>query len=161
MPYHWTENPPDAGAVLTLWPYRSLPHKGFAVVILVTFVVITIPLYPLLGTALVWGMLPFMLAGVAGLWWGLRRSYRDGTTLEELTRAGDILTLIHTPARGAPQSWECNIYWAKAELHDNGGPVPFYITLSGNGRTVEIGRFLSEDERKALFAELSDYLRKG
>jgi uncharacterized membrane protein len=37
--------------------------------------------------------------------------------------------------------------------------VPFYVTLTGNGRTVEIGAFLSEEERKDLFNELSEALR--
>ena len=37
--------------------------------------------------------------------------------------------------------------------------MPFYVTLTGNGRTVEIGAFLSEDERKDLFNELSEALR--
>ena len=39
-------------------------------------------------------------------------------------------------------------------LHETGGPVPNYVTLSGNGREVEIGAFLSEDERVELFSEL-------
>ena len=33
------------------------------------------------------------------------------------------------------------------------------MTLTGNGRTVEIGSFLSEDERKQLYVELDDFLR--
>jgi uncharacterized membrane protein len=37
--------------------------------------------------------------------------------------------------------------------------VPHYITLKGNGREAELGRFLSEDERKALIGELSDALK--
>jgi len=39
-------------------------------------------------------------------------------------------------------------------MHETGGPVPHYVTLSGNGREVEIGAFLSEDERVELFSEL-------
>ena len=38
------------------------------------------------------------------------------------------------------------------------GPLPNYVTLSGNGREVEIGAFLSEDERKSLFKELKSAL---
>jgi uncharacterized membrane protein len=34
------------------------------------------------------------------------------------------------------------------------------VTLSGNGREVEIGAFLSEDERKSLFKELQSALTK-
>ncbi len=161
MPHSWTPNAPETKVVLTLWPYRSLPRKGFAAMILFAFLFGTVPLYGLLGTVFLWGILPFILLMVAALWWGLERSYRDGDILEELRLDGDMLTLTHRPARGETQSWECNIYWARPEMHVQGGPVPHYVTLTGNGRTVEIGRFLSEDERKALYGELHDFLKNG
>jgi uncharacterized membrane protein len=44
-------------------------------------------------------------------------------------------------------------------MHPKGGPVEHYVTLKGAGREVEIGAFLSVDERKALFGELADCLR--
>jgi uncharacterized membrane protein len=43
-------------------------------------------------------------------------------------------------------------------MYDKEGPVANYITLSGNGREVELGSFLGEDERKELFNELSHLL---
>ncbi|PSL18961.1 putative membrane protein [Shimia abyssi] len=127
--------------------------------VLMAFTLGTIPLYGLLGTVLLWGILPFILIVVGGLWWGLERSYRDGDILEELSLSDDILTLRHRPPKGDPKTWECNIYWARVEMHVTGGPVPHYVTLSGNGRTVEIGSFLSEDERKSLYGELTDFLK--
>ena len=36
--------------------------------------------------------------------------------------------------------------------------MPNYVTLTGCGREVEIGAFLSEDERMALFQDLSRQL---
>jgi uncharacterized membrane protein len=44
-------------------------------------------------------------------------------------------------------------------MHEAGGPVEHYLTLKGAGREVEIGAFLSEDERKALHGELADAIR--
>jgi uncharacterized membrane protein len=44
-------------------------------------------------------------------------------------------------------------------LYGTEGPLPNYVTLSGNGREVEIGAFLSEDERKSLFKELTERVR--
>ena len=128
-------------------------------IIMMLFTLITLPLLSLLGTILLWGLFPFAMLVVAALWWALRRSYRDGHIREDLTRDGDMITLTHIPSRGSPKTWCCNIYWARADLHQEGGPVPNYVTLTGNGRTVEIGAFLSEDERKLLFNELCDFLR--
>jgi len=39
-------------------------------------------------------------------------------------------------------------------LHPTAGPVPNYLTLQGGPREVELGAFLSEDERVALKAEV-------
>ena len=158
MPYTWTQSP-DHARSLRLWPHRSLPRRGMAAFILATFTMISIPLFAVLGTAVLWGLLPFLMAAVAALWWGLERSYRDGNILEELTLDPGHIHLTRTNPKGDRQEWDCNSYWARAELHPLGGPVPFYVTLTGNGRTVEIGAFLSEDERKDLFNELSEALR--
>ncbi|GAA6207123.1 DUF2244 domain-containing protein [Cognatishimia sp. WU-CL00825] len=160
MPYHWTDTPAGP-VVLTLQAHRSLPRRGFAAVILIISVMFALPLLAFSGKAAFWWLLPFFIAAVWALWAALRRSYRDGYVSEQLTRDADILTLTHRPARGAAQSWDCNIYWVRAEIHKTDGPVPQYITLSGKGRQVELGRFLSEDERVALFVELNQYLDKA
>lgn len=164
MPYEWnTQDNQQAGPIrrLRLWPHRSLPRRGFAVFILITFGMITIPLYPLLGTITLWGLLPFLLLAVAGVWWGLEKSYRDGALLEELTIDPEAVHLCRTSPRGEVQEWDCPSYWAKVHMHPAGGPVPHYVTLKGKGREVEIGAFLSEEERKALYGELAEALRRA
>ena len=120
---------------------------------------ITIPLYPLLGTVLVWGLLPFLLVAVAGLWWGLERSYRDAKLHEELTIDENLVSLKRTDPSGKTKEWSCQPHWTRAQMHPTEGPVPNYVTLSGKGREVEVGAFLSEDERKTLFNELTDALK--
>lgn len=163
MPYAWTTPPtpePNQIAEMRLWPHRSLPPEGFAAFILATFAFICVPLFAVLGTVVLWGVLPFVLLAVAGVWWGLRRSYRDGSLFEELTLDDTDLRLKRHDPRGRVRDWACNTYWARVELHETGGPVPNYVTLTGNGRAVEIGAFLSEPERKALYADLMETLRK-
>lgn len=161
MPHQWSPSPtvPSDTPALSLWPYRSLPRRGFAAMILMAFFLSLIPLYGVLGTTALWVILPFILIMVAALWLGLEKSYKSGEILEELHLEEDELILTHTPVKGAAQEWRCNAYWARAEMHVSGGKVPFYVTLSGNGRRVEIGSFLSEDERKVLHGELKDYLK--
>ena len=86
MPYQWI-TPPTAGAEaeLHLWPYRSLPRRGFVWFIGGTAAALTVPLLAVLGSPILWGLLPFMLLVLWALWWALSRSYRDGAILEVLT----------------------------------------------------------------------------
>ncbi|WP_370282335.1 DUF2244 domain-containing protein [Pseudooceanicola sp.] len=154
MPYEWS----DSRRHLTLWPYRSLPRNGFAAVIGLFFLLAMIPLFGLLGTVLLWGLLPFGLGALAALWFGLRLSYRSGEVVETLSINPERTRLLRRNPDGSEQSWECNTYWARVEMHLKGGPVPYYVTLNGNGRRVEIGAFLSEDERRALHGELASEL---
>lgn len=157
MPYRWQDT--TAGKRLTLRPHRSLPIRGFAAVFLTGFLFAIIPLFGLLGTVLLWGMLPFVLLTLGGLYFAFMHTYRTGDAHEELLIGPEQTELTHTPYKGDVQNWVCNTYWARAQIYPRGGPVPFYITLTGNGREVELGRFLSEDERKVLIAELKEALR--
>ena len=155
MTYRWTT--PDR---LELRPHRSLPRQGFAVVILLFFTLIMVPLAAMVGTAVLWGLLPFAMIALAALWWGLQRSYRDGDIIEVLSFDGHDVTLTRTDPNGETRDWTCNSHWARVTKYDHEDPVPHYLTLSGNGREVEIGAFLSEDERpelhRALLQRLSE-----
>jgi uncharacterized membrane protein len=152
MPARWSNS--TAKRELTLWPYRSLPRRGFAAVILLAFTLITVPLYGLIGTVLLWGMLPFVLAAVAGLWLALEYSYKTAETRETLTITPRETVLIHQPRKGDVLEWRCNTYWVVPHIYATDGPVPHYITLTGNGREVELGQFLSEKERRTLIKKL-------
>lgn len=149
MPYNWTHTDE-----LTLRPHRSLPRKGFVMVIALFFGLITVPLIALVGTMALWGLLPFALITLAALWRGLEQSYKDGEILETLTLSDSEIALTRRNPDGATQDWRCNPYWVRVTLYDRDGPVPFYVTLNGNGREVEIGAFLAEAERQDLYRDL-------
>ena len=161
MPYDWVKREEDSGeSELHLWPHQSMNPKGFVLFIGVTFALLMVPLLPLLGSVVLWGILPFMLAALAAMWFALERNRRSAQILEVFTLSGDIAHLVRRNPRGDIQEWDCTRYWARATLHERDGPVPYYVTLSGNGREVEIGAFLSEEERRALFDELSRNLKR-
>lgn len=157
MPYDW--KPQEAHTELHLWPHQSLPLRGFVWFIVVTFALLMVPLLPLLGSVILWGVLPFLLLALAGIWFALSRSRHQAQIIEVLTLSDSHAHLRRREPNGATREWGCNRYWIQTRLHKQGGPVPNYVTLRGEGREVEIGAFLSEEERTALYDELSRLLR--
>lgn len=158
MPYRWKITS-ETEQELRLWPHNSLPPSWAMVVVLSVFLFGLIPLLAVLGSVLLWGLLPFLLVTVAGLWLALQANYRARSVSEVLTLSGTQAQLIHHSPRTGQQEWHCNRYWARPEMHITGGPVPNYVTLTGEGRVVEIGAFLSEDERIALYDDLVERFR--
>lgn len=159
MPYEYLPStPPEIR--LHLWPYRSLSRRGFVWFIGGTALLIAVPLLAVIGSPVLWGLLPFLILAVAGIWYALERSYRDAEIVEDLTLTADRLTLVRHGPRGQRRDWEANPHWVRVTLHPRGGPVPNYVTLAGGGREVEIGAFLSEDERIALKGELAEAMAR-
>ncbi len=159
MPYRWTE--PDASlARLTLWPNRSLSPRGFVAFFGVTAVLTAVPMLAVLGSPAVWAVLPFAGVSFWGLWLAVGRNNRDAQALsEELVLTADRIAITRLSPQGR-QEWQANPHWVRLTLHAQGGPVPDYLTLKGSGREVELGAFLSEGERRALHAELTDRLAR-
>jgi uncharacterized membrane protein len=154
MPYEWLPSD-DTEHRLHIWPHRSLTQSGFVWFVGLTAALIALPLVVILGSPVVWALLPFLLAAVAGIWLALRKNGRDRDILEELILTPTRATLARHGPRGRRKDWTANTHWLRLSLHETGGPVPNYLTLKGENREVELGAFLSEDERIALFRELS------
>lgn len=160
MPYHFLPAP-EPETHLQLWPHRSLPKTGFVWFIGGTSLMIALPLLAVIGSPVLWGLLPFLVLAVVGVWLALKRSYADGQILEDLTVTASDMHLTRTGPRGQVQDWRENPYWVRLTLHPGSGPVPNYLTMKGQGREVEIGAFLSEGERVGLYADLNRALAKA
>lgn len=152
MPYLWTETTEETR--LTLWPHRSLSRRGFAVFIAASAVLAAVPLVGVLGTMVLWGLLPFLVATIALLWWALRRNERDREILETLTLGATEAHLTRQNPDGTSQVWIAPRYWTRPVLTARGGPVPDYLTLQGGPREVELGAFLTSEERRRLRDEI-------
>lgn len=156
MPYEWSHDPdPQRSELeLSLWPYRSLLRRDFVLFMAATCLLFALPLLTVLGSAVLWGLLPFFALAVAGLWYALSVSYRRGEVLEELRITSKTAALSRHNPGGTRQDWTANRYWVSVHLHPDDGPVKNYITLRGGDREVEIGAFLDPSERLALYDEL-------
>ena len=160
MPYRWTTDPDARVQELQLWPHNSLPQQGMALTVAFTFTMIMVPTIPLLGSVVLWGLLPFVLGAVWALYYALRRNRRARQIIEVLRLGPEETHLVRTDANGQVQEWDCNRYWTQVTKYEDEGPVPHYVTLKGKGREVEIGAFLSEEERIALYDDLLRALRR-
>ena len=157
--------PPDGAPVLRLdlWPHRSLPARGFAVVIWIMFGGALLPLIPFIGSIAFWVLLLFMMTALAALWIALRRSDRDRLR-EELLIWPDRLALTHWTEKGEALTWRANPYWVRLTLHPKSGQIENYLTLAGGDqdapREVQLGTFLSPEERKSLHDDLARVLSR-
>lgn len=170
MPWEWDidpkEAPPSRGAFcygagdaplakLHAWPYRSLPKRGFVAVIGAAYLLLLVPVSAFVGTSALWWLLLPGLAAIWALWWFIQKSYRDGEIIEELSLWADHIRLERHGPHGQVQTWEANPHWVSLHLHKGDKPVVNYLTLKGNGREVELGAFLAENERPALHEALA------
>lgn len=172
MPYSWhhadTGAPADtAGAFVPerggparclVWPHQSLSPQGFVWFIGITAGMFCFPLVAVLGTFALWGLLPFLLLVLWGVWFGIQKNARDLRYHEELVLTDDRIAITRHQPRGGHLNWEANPYWVELALHPKGGPVENYITLRGSDRIVELGAFLSPEERLTLHEELQNAL---
>ena len=133
---------------------------GLAGFVGITAALMAVPLLALLGSILLWGILATLALALSGVWWALQASWRRGRVTETLHIWRDHLHLTRHNPDGSVQTWDANPYWVDITLHPTTGPVPHYLTLSGGGRVVELGTFLSEPERVALAGDLTTLLHR-
>ncbi|WP_308915230.1 DUF2244 domain-containing protein [Jannaschia sp. LMIT008] len=140
----------DDRLTIRLWPHSSLTPEGFVGMIGVSFAMLCIPLLGLIGTAALWGILPFAIGTLGLLWLGLKRSWRDRSIEETFELTPREAHLTRRDPDGRIRDWRANPYWVRVEMSHEDGPVEDYLTLQGGPRPVEIGAFLTPEERRAL-----------
>lgn len=165
MPVEWltdTKAPAPPGAfahrapVLTVRarPHQSMTPGGFVLFMGATAVLAVLPLLSVLGTPVLWGLLPFLALAFTALWAAIARNRDDAGLTETLTLGEDRVELVRREPGGAVRRWEANPHWVTLRLHPGPRPVKHYLTLRGAGREVEFGAFLSPEERVSLHQRL-------
>ncbi|MFS4439184.1 DUF2244 domain-containing protein [Paracoccaceae bacterium GXU_MW_L88] len=145
---------------LTLWPHRSLTRGGFRHFMIFTGVLIFIPVLPVAGFLGVWlVVVPFLLLTLFLLWLFIERNYYDGRIVEELRLWPDLIAVQRTDPDGSQKTWEANPYWVRLTLHPEARPEN-YLTMRGeDGREIELGAFLSPEERVEVYERVSGALK--
>ncbi|RED11287.1 DUF2244 domain-containing protein [Pontivivens insulae] len=143
---------------LTLWPNRSLTREGFSIMSWIIGLGLAIPILPFLGTSVIWGLAPFGLGAFFLFRHMIHRNNRDGELREIVRLWPDLIRVDRIEPDGRERSWQANPYWVELRLHDD-AKIENYLTLKGAGREIELGAFLSAEERVALRNDLEKALR--
>lgn len=143
---------------LTLWPNRPLTARGGAWTLGLAAAGLGLPLVGLAGSAVAWGMLPFLAAPLGGLYLALKASAVSGRLREDLRLWPDLITVERREPQGTLRRWHADPFWVRLQLFAEGRVVENYLTLTGNGREIELGAFLSPGERADLHRDLGEAL---
>jgi uncharacterized membrane protein len=101
-----------------------------------------------------WPVLPFAGLEIGLLWWAVNTSMDAGRRREIILITDDSVVI--------ERRWPANTrrlvfarHWATVRLCDPpAAQHPSRLTIESHGRACEVGRFLTEDERRGLAARL-------
>jgi len=101
-----------------------------------------------------WPILPFAGGEIALLAWAVRASMRKGQEREIITITDESVS-VHRHTMQNEQRSVFPRHWSKVKLHAPSTALhPSRLLLESSGRVCEVGRFLTEDERRSLAARL-------
>ena len=101
-----------------------------------------------------WPVLPFAGLEVGLLAWAVRASLRQGAR-REVIRVSDASVVVEQVGVGGSRQSVFPRHWARVKLRDpQRSAHPSRLTIESHGRACEVGRFLTEEERRGLALRL-------
>lgn len=104
-----------------------------------------------------WPILPFTGLELALLWWALRCCEKTAEDFERIALASGQLT-IETRRGGLAERHEFRPYWVQLQYVRYPGQGSHRLLIRSHGREVEVGRMLTEEQKRVLAAELKQIL---
>jgi len=141
-----------------LKPHRSLPPRGFAIVMaILAGVSFCVGLAFVLRGA--WPVTPFFGVDVALVYLAFRLSYRSARRRERLRLTADEFTLERVDVYGGRKRWRFQPFWLRVVLEERDADSN-RLYLASHGREYPVGAFLGPAERKAVAFSLKDALAR-
>ena len=138
---------------VTLWPHRSLSRGGFRQLMWFSAAAMAFPILAFAGTPVLWALAPYTILAFIALWIFFKVNYRRARLTEELRLWPDAIAVERREPAGRVRRWSANPYWVQVDLEDT-RETRRYLTLRGAGRRIELGAFLTPEERVSLASEL-------
>lgn len=158
---NWEEKNERPFLKMRLVPNRSLDSYGTKVVFGLIACGFLLPIIPFIGspigtTLTIFSGLTFYLFLTL-----LQKNFQQGNTFEEILILKNKIIVVHKEKNKEQKTWEGNPYWTKVHLDLNNPKLKNYLTLTGKGRHIELGAFLSPDERAELRDKIQNALAKA
>jgi len=107
-----------------------------------------------------WPVLPFAGLEIGLLAWAVKASLRSGARREVIVVSDETVTV----ERGLPGGMSLMVFprhWARVKLRDpQRTQHPSRLVIESHGRACEVGRFLTEEERRSLASRLQQLVGK-
>ena len=158
---NWEEKTERPFLQMRLVPNRSLDSYGTKVVFALIACGFLLPIIPFIGTPIgttltIFSGLTFYLFLTL-----LQKNFQQGNTFEEILILKNKIVVVHKEKNKEQKTWEGNPYWTRVHLDFNNPKLKNYLTLTGKGRHIELGAFLSPDERAELRDKIQNALAKA
>ena len=128
-----------------LHPHRSLSPRGFLILMTVlSAVALSLGLRFFLVGA--WPVMGFMGVDVLAVYIAFKINYRRARLFETVQLTDDRLTVRRVAPNGEEREWQFMPSWVKVRMDDPPG-AKSPLTLSSHGKALEIGSFLTPEER--------------
>jgi uncharacterized membrane protein len=141
-----------------LLPYRSLPPRGFNLLMLV-LAGISIAVGTLFVSLGAWPVCGFFGLDVGLVYLAFRLSYRSARQRETLRLADDELTVERVGIRGERRFWRFQPFWVRV-VYEERQDDSNRLALASHGQSLPIGTFLPAPVRREVAANLRDALAR-
>ena len=141
-----------------LLPYRSLPPRGFNILMLV-LAAISIAAGTLFVSLGAWPVCGFFGLDVGLVYLAFRLSYRSARQRETLRLAEQELTVERVGIRGERRLWRFQAFWVRVILEERADESN-RLALASHGLTLPIGAFLPAPVRREVATSLRDALSR-
>jgi uncharacterized membrane protein len=141
-----------------LLPYRSLPPRGFNVLMLV-LAAISIAAGTLFVSLGAWPVCGFFGLDVGLVYLAFRLSYRSARQRETLRLSDDQLTVERVGIRGERRMWRFQAFWVRV-IYEERPDDSNRLALASHGRSLPIGTFLPAPVRCEVATTLRDALAR-
>ena len=158
---NWEDEKESTFLRMRLIPNRSLDSFGTKIVFGVIACGFLLPIIPFIGspigtTLTIFSGLTFYLFLTL-----LQKNFQQGNTFEEILISKTKIVVVHQEKNKKRKTWEGNPYWTRVHVDVNNPKLKNYLTLAGKGRHIELGAFLSPDERIELRDKIKNALAKA